>query len=305
MNSTSNHNCPWFPCRWCFVVYYMNSTSNHNFWRWWMFSSLLYIIWILHQTTTSHVNNMSGRCCILYEFYIKPQPQSNLFLYPLVVYYMNSTSNHNGVPTKSTCTALYIIWILHQTTTKDWVKILLQALYIIWILHQTTTHENKHYKLLQLYIIWILHQTTTQIGLYRCICLLYIIWILHQTTTSSYSLGRLSSCILYEFYIKPQRHTSIICPVVCCILYEFYIKPQLIHFSTIFSPSCILYEFYIKPQHLVLKVLLLVVVYYMNSTSNHNLRAFSALLTVYYGIFSPGKTGISFLRKPVWCSFYV
>ena len=36
--------------------------------------SLLYLIEILHQTTTQYLDTRSGYGCILLKFYIKPQP---------------------------------------------------------------------------------------------------------------------------------------------------------------------------------------------------------------------------------------
>ena len=143
----------------------------------------LYLIEILHQTTThckciqftlccilskfyikpqheplaSHI----PRCCILSKFYIKPQlgPQchyrqfgcilSKFYIKPQqcpdclisfeVVSYRNSTSNHNNpryLPNKK---KLYLIEILHQTTTVDEDVGRTLWLYLIEILHQTTT----------------------------------------------------------------------------------------------------------------------------------------------------------------------
>ena len=72
-NSTSNHNIVRHiavPHR---VVSYRNSTSNHNssvtLWRSWV----LYLIEILHQTTTEFAAQPFFAGCILSKFYIKPQ----------------------------------------------------------------------------------------------------------------------------------------------------------------------------------------------------------------------------------------
>ena len=166
------------------VVSYRNSTSNHNLPPPMPFSSYrLYLIEILHQTTTYRDAWEAQNRCILSKFYIKPQliraasavsvvvsyrnSTSNhnlsgiISLYRGVVSYRNSTSNHN--PTKTTTqtsrvvsyrnstsnhnsclciseeTALYLIEILHQTTTGSLSKELAPSLYLIEILHQTTT----------------------------------------------------------------------------------------------------------------------------------------------------------------------
>ena len=164
------------------VVSYRNSTSNHN-----KDSPLypifeLYLIEILHQTTTGRLNSVGRRSCILSKFYIKPQQAavayrcvgccilSKFYIKPqltrirpysaIVVSYRNSTSNHNeaaGGPAD-------------------------EPLYLIEILHQTTTVFCEIYSKAPLYLIEILHQTTTE-------------WAVETHS---------KSCILSKFYIKPQ-----------------------------------------------------------------------------------------------------
>ena len=143
------------------VVSYRNSTSNHN-WVGCIRTSLrLYLIEILHQTTTRfEIEIPNPRCilskfyikpqrsqppyflrlrCILSKFYIKPQPfrrfrwmppcciLSKFYIKPQqsltflkirrVVSYRNSTSNHNPGTDTFFTQRLYLIEILHQTTT--------------------------------------------------------------------------------------------------------------------------------------------------------------------------------------------
>ena len=99
--------------------------------------------------------------CILSKFYIKPQRKAwtskrskvvsyrnstsnhNCFVTLVspssVVSYRNSTSNHNKKPLSFTATMLYLIEILHQTTTLSLAMRWRTWLYLIEILHQTTT----------------------------------------------------------------------------------------------------------------------------------------------------------------------
>ena len=143
------------------VVSYRNSTSNHNYvWRG-DDGTRLYLIEILHQTTTRGCARIRFSCCILSKFYIKPQlrierelarcscilskfyikPQqrvrhklghsccilSKFYIKPQqialvnnlrnVVSYRNSTSNHNKLCYEYFFVPLYLIEILHQTTT--------------------------------------------------------------------------------------------------------------------------------------------------------------------------------------------
>ena len=81
--------------------------------------------------------------------------------YCCVVSYRNSTSNHNPEGNVSLQNQLYLIEILHQTTTAFVIDIILAWLYLIEILHQTTTVGGWCLKLPALYLIEILHQTTT------------------------------------------------------------------------------------------------------------------------------------------------
>ena len=59
-----------------------------------------------------------------------------------VVSYRNSTSNHNAGTTTPNSALLYLIEILHQTTTAVAVIVIGWKLYLIEILHQTTTFSQ-------------------------------------------------------------------------------------------------------------------------------------------------------------------
>ena len=138
-NSTSNHNVRKMWRLPASVVSYRNSTSNHNVRKVRRLPASLYLIEILHQTTTSEALLLLLARCILSKFYIKPQQcfiqhhsrcvvsyrnstsNHNNFS-PLsksedVVSYRNSTSNHNEANNALFHVLLYLIEILHQTTT--------------------------------------------------------------------------------------------------------------------------------------------------------------------------------------------
>ena len=101
-------------------------------------------------------------------------------------------------------------------------------------------------------------------------CRLYLIEILHQTTTHCKCIQFTLCCILSKFYIKPQHEPLASHIPRCCILSKFYIKPQLRLERELTRCSCILSKFYIKPQLLAQQVMVIPVVSYRNSTSNHN-----------------------------------
>ena len=165
---------------------------------------VLYIFWILHQTTTHKAHRCRRSRCISFESYIKPQPSCLGRTFCKVVYLLNPTSNHNSRMVCHPSLPLYIFWILHQTTTTmltSWVMascisfesyIKPQLIITIWLINKVvyllnpTSNHNSGSCMVRrkpLYIFWILHQTTTH---QRNIFLkgwLYIFWILHQTTT--------------------------------------------------------------------------------------------------------------------------
>ena len=79
--------------------------------------SELYLIEILHQTTTGLLLYKCSYSCILSKFYIKPQRGEASLNRRTVVSYRNSTSNHNSIDERAYRLKLYLIEILHQTTT--------------------------------------------------------------------------------------------------------------------------------------------------------------------------------------------
>mgnify|MGYP001651560105 CR=1 FL=1 len=146
-------------------------------------SVLLYLIEILHQTTTTPVASGDFSSCILSKFYIKPQHFDFEKRINYVVSYRNSTSNHNFIDALSARARLYLIEILHQTTTCVRVVIERRRLYLIEILHQTTTPLRSVFSL-------------------PC-CILSKFYIKPQPFFRSRSRAR--CCILSKFYIKPQH----------------------------------------------------------------------------------------------------
>ena len=99
---------------------------------------------------------------------------------------------------------LFLIPILHQTTTEAAEVILYQQLFLIPILHQTTTRRRRRGRRSRLFLIPILHQTTTRMTSVRCYGMLFLIPILHQTTTAKACDLSIICCFSFQFYIKPQ-----------------------------------------------------------------------------------------------------
>ena len=138
-NSTSNHNRRCASGQRTGVVSYFNSTSNHNDYLGVSSFGGLFLISILHQTTTSYRSTCCLRRCFLFQFYIKPQPGSAASIF------------------RPRC-FLFQFYIKPQQV-------------------------------------------------FRC-------------STSA------CSCFLFQFYIKPQQVQKRETDKLCCFLFQFYIKPQ-------------------------------------------------------------------------------
>ena len=187
------------------VVSYRNSTSNHNLWREFVNCRRLYLIEILHQTTTLALISSFSTSCILSKFYIKPQHACRCLEFRRVVSYRNSTSNHNiscNIGSSRPVVSYRNSTSNHNSPARYFED---SELYLIEILHQTTTPGHHPLLASRLYLIEILHQTTTFVAAPIITVLLYLIEILHQTTTCPRWCCLSRCCILSKFYIKPQH----------------------------------------------------------------------------------------------------
>ena len=230
----------------------------------------MYLIEILHQTTTPLHTRYNFIGCILSKFYIKPQLRHKAAVFPIVVSYRNSTSNHNykwavqlrrGVVSYRNSTSNHNATavrskssqvVSYRNSTSNHNKSLISMLQSEVVSYRNST-SNHNWQLRWviskvLYLIEILHQTTTttQVDSTNKSCILSKFYIKPQLDHLQPRVAR--SCILSKFYIKPQRRCRRALRNLRCILSKFYIKPQLPTLLKIASRRCILSKFYIKPQ---------------------------------------------------------
>ena len=187
------------------VVSYRNSTSNHNVSEPQALPPQLYLIEILHQTTTLALILIRLCRCILSKFYIKPQLCHGACYYTAVVSYRNSTSNHNRRLTspRSTRVVSYrnstsnhntnvcrrnvvrVVSYRNSTSNHNCECRFPRVLLVVSYRNSTSNHNYniRYANFLQLYLIEILHQTTTAYWYTLFYSWLYLIEILHQTTT--------------------------------------------------------------------------------------------------------------------------
>ena len=145
---------------------------------------MLYLIEILHQTTTSEDSPLFCYSCILSKFYIKPQHSiheaietfrcilSKFYIKPQllrlilfcfgVVSYRNSTSNHNRGACVHQCQL--VVSYRNSTSNHNSVNGPLGQQGVVSYRNSTSNHNfalNANFPVV-LYLIEILHQTTTQ-----------------------------------------------------------------------------------------------------------------------------------------------
>ena len=161
--STSNHNTPMLPLHFDSVVSYWISTSNHNQDSLLAYLGMLYLIEFLHQTTTDRIQHRGTTrlylieflhqtttavpgfqylpCCILLNFYIKPQLVAEIPEFAVVVSYWISTSNHNHRRERGFGGVVVSYWI--STSNHNLYRKIKKRheLYLIEFLHQTTTRH--------------------------------------------------------------------------------------------------------------------------------------------------------------------
>ena len=233
---------------------------------------MLYIFWILHQTTTVFCHSINRSCCISFESYIKPQPTLHpsgvliccISFESYIKPQLAGSYNRRGI-----CCISFESYIKPQQTSKEFLDGLCCISFESYIKPQ---HLLALCVILK--VVYLLNPTSNHnlLPSYTAIVSLYIFWILHQTTTSKSSIHRIKSCISFESYIKPQHRSQYQVWQYCCISFESYIKPQPWLHQGDSAERCISFESYIKPQPIRRFHGLASVVYLLNPTSNHNLR---------------------------------
>ena len=152
---------------------------------------MLFLIPILHQTTTITSITIIRKGCSSFQFYIKPQLSSYQNGYKYVVPHSNSTSNHNDYEHYDYPEGLFLIPILHQTTTCRRGNLLIMrcSSFQFYIKPQLNFLRLLHLKGCSSFQFYIKPQlSNTQVCLHRC-------------------------CSSFQFYIKPQLYEDSVIPI--------------------------------------------------------------------------------------------
>ena len=270
-NSTSNHNknngATAIKMLYLIEILHQTTTDSESD----TYAGRLYLIEILHQTTTLISVSSFSTSCILSKFYIKPQLPVALLRYVVVVSYRNSTSNHN----QNTRSIGRSIVVSYRNSTSNHNKnngaTAIKMLYLIEILHQTTTDSESDTYAGRLYLIEILHQTTTLISVssFSTSCILskfyikpqlpvallrYVVVVSYRNSTSNHnqntrSIGR-SIVVSYRNSTSNHNRGRTLCGICELYLIEILHQTTTIRALVLFLLGCILSKFYIKPQRL-------------------------------------------------------
>ena len=107
-------------------------------------------------------------CCILSKFYIKPQLLLSTVGYIRVVSYRNSTSNHNSASATSLATP--VVSYRNSTSNHNYVRRNYFERKVVSYRNSTSNHNPRsaRWRYSLLYLIEILHQTTTRCKTSNC-----------------------------------------------------------------------------------------------------------------------------------------
>ena len=292
-NSTSNHNI--IPCcsLICRVVSYRNSTSNHNAGDGYPVASLLYLIEILHQTTTISVKRRARTtlylieilhqtttiteaiekydCCILSKFYIKPQlyaqEQENTNGCILSKFYIKPQPTARPRSTPRSC-------ILSKFYIKPQLVANVKTVCVVVSYRNSTSNHNNEAARCTVVKVVSYRNSTSNHNCFRFVYI-YLTVVSYRNSTSNHNSDSSASLLVVLYLIEILHQTTTKCSasaaVIRCILSKFYIKPQQRPFLPLSLHRCILSKFYIKPQPRSAFRRNECVVSYRNSTSNHNI----------------------------------
>ncbi len=152
----------------------------------------LFLIPILHQTTTLKRLLCGLLSCSSFQFYIKPQPITASSLFIPVVPHSNSTSNHNfHLQFRG---KLFVVPHSNSTSNHNVLRRFRSFLLVVPHSNSTSNHNMvaRLWKLTALFLIPILHQTTTS-----RMAVIHILHVTHMTPmhkTSCRTPGKLVGC---------------------------------------------------------------------------------------------------------------
>ena len=163
----------------------------------------------------------------------------------LVVYLLTPTSNHNFCASFSAFSALYIFWLLHQTTTisktdincrscisfDSYIKPQLLCLCtslsrVVYLLTPTSNHNLLSFALAEPPVVYLLTPTSNHNALAFVIFLPIVVYLLTPTSNHNHLCVMLITLQLYIFWLLHQTTTSHWWGFAARLLYIFWLLHQ-------------------------------------------------------------------------------
>ena len=205
-NSTSNHNLLAVYEKSSLVVSYRNSTSNHNAGASYVGRKALYLIEILHQTTTDRPAISHAQRCILSKFYIKPQLIGQRFRTRSVVSYRNSTSNHNALPRTQFGTG--VVSYRNSTSNHNQIRGLRKEPVVVSYRNSTSNHNINTLKSAELPVVSYRNSTSNHNGADDSIHGFYVVSYRNSTSNHNKDNELLSSGFVVSYRNSTSNHNA-------------------------------------------------------------------------------------------------
>ena len=187
----------------------------------------LFLIPILHQTTTLKRLLCGLLSCSSFQFYIKPQLRQIVF----VIIVRCSSFQFYIKPQPITASSLFIPVVPHSNSTSNHNFHLQFRGKLFVVPHSNSTSNHNVLRRFRSFLLVVPHSNSTSnhnmVARLWKLTALFLIPILHQTTTQLVRELPSLSCSSFQFYIKPQLSTTRMIRQNSCSSFQFYIKPQL------------------------------------------------------------------------------
>ena len=122
--------------------------------------------------------------CFYWRLYIKLQPDFRGSKHFRSVSIGGYTSNHNNHEVAQLYGVVFLLAVIHQTTTQNRPLFLPGEVFLLAVIHQTTTNFQRRLPRLGVFLLAVIHQTTTARLAGRHFLSVFLLAVIHQTTTS-------------------------------------------------------------------------------------------------------------------------
>ena len=166
----------------------------------------MFLLAVIHQTTTLMLTPRTLTECFYWRLYIKPQPRTFALSQITSVSIGGYTSNHNRPPAIYAGLGVFLLAVIHQTTTIEYNLTPVAKVFLLAVIHQTTTGSVSLHLLNWVFLLAVIHQTTTEQYYTRYTKAVFLLAVIHQTTTTP--ILRLLNVLVFLLAVIHQTTTS-------------------------------------------------------------------------------------------------